>query len=44
MDKELKLVEQKLLLDNNAEYKLSEQCQPKWLSYAIVQEFPTGMQ
>jgi hypothetical protein len=43
MGKELTLVEQKLLLGDNTEYKLSKQRQPKWLSYAVVQEFPTGM-
>jgi hypothetical protein len=43
MDKELKLVEQKLLSDNNAEYRPSKQRQSKWLSYAVVQEFPAGM-
>ncbi len=43
MDKKLMLMEQKLLSGNNSEYKLSKQHQPKWLSYAIVQEFPTGM-
>ncbi len=43
MDKELKLVEQKLLSDNNAEYRPSKRHQSKWLSYAVVQEFPTGM-
>ncbi len=43
MDKELKLVEQKLLLDNNVEYRPSKRCQSKWLSYAVVQEFPAGM-
>jgi hypothetical protein len=43
MDEEIKLVEQKLLLGNNAEYKLLKRRQPKWLSYAVVQEFPTGM-
>ncbi len=43
MDEELKLVEQKLLSGNNVEYKLLKQRQPKWLSYAVVQEFPAGM-
>jgi hypothetical protein len=43
MDKELKLVEPKLLTDDNAEYKLLKRRQPKWLSYAVVQEFPAGM-
>jgi hypothetical protein len=41
--KELKLVEQKLLLDNNAEYRPSKRHQSKWLSYAVVQEFPARM-
>jgi hypothetical protein len=43
MDKELKLVEQKLLLDDNAEYRPSKRRQSKWLSYAVVQEFPARM-
>jgi hypothetical protein len=43
MDKELKLVEQKLLSDDNAEYRPSKRRQSKWLSYAVVQEFPAGM-
>jgi hypothetical protein len=43
MDEELKLVEQKLLSDDNAEYRPSKQHQSKWLSYAVVQEFPAGM-
>jgi hypothetical protein len=43
MDKELTLVEQKLLSGDNTEYKLLKRCQPKWLSYAVVQEFPSGM-
>ncbi len=43
MDKELMLVEQKLLTGDNTEYKLSKQRQPKSLSYAVVQEFPAGM-
>ncbi len=42
-DKESKLVEQKLLLGDNAEYRPSKQRQSKWLSYAVVQEFPAGM-
>ncbi len=43
MEKELKLAEQKLLLEDNAEYKLSTQRQPKWISYAVVWKFPAGM-
>ncbi len=43
LDKELKLVEQKLLLENNTEYKLPQRCQSKWLNYAVVREFPAGM-
>ncbi len=43
MDKELKLVEQKLLLKDNMEYKSSTRRQPKWISYAVVWEFPAGM-
>jgi hypothetical protein len=43
LDKELKLVEQKLLSENNTEYKLSQCRQSKWLNYAVVWEFPAGM-
>jgi hypothetical protein len=43
LDKELKLVEQKLLLENNTEYKLPQQHQSKWLNYVVVWEFPAGM-
>ncbi len=42
MDEELKLVEQKLLLENN-KYKLSKNQRSKWLNYAVMQEFPAGM-
>jgi hypothetical protein len=37
------LVEQKLLLEDNTEYKLSTGRQPKWISYAVVREFTAGM-
>jgi hypothetical protein len=43
LDKELKLVEQKLLSGNNTEYKLPQCCQSKWLNYAVVREFPADM-
>jgi hypothetical protein len=43
LDKELKLVEQKRLSENNTEYKLPQRHQSKWLNYAVVQEFPAGM-
>jgi hypothetical protein len=43
LDEELKLVKQKLLSENNTKYKLPEQRQSKWLNYAVVREFPTGM-
>jgi hypothetical protein len=43
LDKEIKLVEQKLLLENNSEYKPPQQCQSKWLKYAVIREFPAGM-
>jgi hypothetical protein len=43
LDEELKLVEQKLLSKNNTEYSLPQQCQSKWLNYAVVWEFPAGM-
>jgi hypothetical protein len=42
IDKELKLVEQKLLSENN-KYKLSKNQRFKWLNYAVLQEFPAGM-
>jgi hypothetical protein len=42
MDKELMLLEHKLLSGNNTEYKLSKPRQPKWPSYVVVQEFPQG--
>ena len=43
LDKELKLVEQKLILENNTEYKLLKQRQSKLLNYAVIREFPAGM-
>ncbi len=43
LDKELKLVEQKLLSENNTESKVPQQRQSKWLNYAVVWEFPVGM-
>jgi hypothetical protein len=42
IDEKLKLVEQKLLLENN-KYRLSKNQMSTWLNYAIVQEFPAGM-
>ncbi len=43
LDKELKLVEQKLISENNTEYKLSKRCQSNWLNYVVVRKLPTGM-
>ncbi len=43
LDKELKLVEQKLLSENNAEYKFPQRRLSKWPNYAVVREFPVGM-
>ncbi len=43
LDEELKLVEQRLLSENN-KYKLSKNQRSKWLIYVFVQEFPAGMQ
>ncbi len=43
LDDELKRVEQKLLSDNNIEYKTTKQQQSWWLNYAVVQEIPAGM-
>ena len=41
---EEKQVEQKLLSDNNMEYKITKQQHSRWIKYAVVQEFPAGMQ
>ena len=43
LDDELKLVELRLVKENNAEYKYSERQLSKWLKYAVVREFPAGM-
>ena len=42
-DDELKLVELRLVQENNAEYKYSERRLSKWIKYAVVREFPAGM-
>jgi hypothetical protein len=36
LDDELKPVEQKLLSDNNIEYKTTKRHQSQWLNYAVV--------
>ena len=43
IDEELKQIEQRLISDNNAEYKYPQHCLSKWLKYAVVREFPGGM-
>jgi hypothetical protein len=43
LDDELQRVEQKLLLENNIEYKITKQQQSRWINYAVVHEFPAGM-
>ena len=42
MDKELKELEKKLIL-TDAEYKLTNNQSKRWISYAVVREFPAGM-
>jgi hypothetical protein len=42
MDRELMALEKKLLL-TNTDYKLSKSQLKKWISYAVVREFPAGM-
>jgi hypothetical protein len=42
MDEELKIMEKKLLLTNK-DYKLTRSQSKKWISYAVVREFPAGM-
>jgi hypothetical protein len=41
-DKELMVLEKKLLL-TNTDYKLTKSQSKKWISYAVVREFPAGM-
>jgi hypothetical protein len=41
-DKELMVLEKKLLL-TNMDYKLTKSQSKKWISYAVVEEFPAGM-
>jgi hypothetical protein len=43
IDEELKQIEQHLISDNSAEYKYPQRCISKWLKYAVVREYPTGM-
>jgi hypothetical protein len=43
IDEKLKQIEQRLISDNNAEYKYPQRCVSKWLKYAVVREFPAGM-
>jgi hypothetical protein len=42
MDKELKVLENKLLLTNK-KYKLTREQSRNWVKYAVVREFPVGM-
>ncbi len=43
MDKEFKVFKQKLLLMNK-DYKLTWSQSKKWITYAVVREYPAGMQ
>ena len=40
LDEELKQIEQRLISDNNAEYRYPQRWLSKWLKYAVVREFP----
>ncbi len=42
MDEELMVLEQKVLL-TNTDYKLTRSQSKKWITYAVVREFPAGM-
>jgi hypothetical protein len=42
MDKELKVLGQKLLLTNK-DYKLTRSQSKKWITYTVVREYPAGM-
>lgn len=42
-DYELKLVETRLIEENNAEYKYPEHRLSKWIKFAVVREYPAGM-
>jgi hypothetical protein len=42
MDEELMVLEQKVLL-TDTDYKLTRSQSKKWITYAVVREFPTGM-
>jgi hypothetical protein len=41
-NEELKKIERRLILENNAEYKYSQRQLSQWLKYAVVREFPAG--
>ncbi len=43
IDKELQQIEQRLISDNNTEYKFPQRRSFKWLKYAVVREYPVGM-
>jgi hypothetical protein len=43
IDKELQQIAQRLISENNAEYKFTQHCISKWLKYAVVREYPAGM-
>jgi hypothetical protein len=43
IDEELQQIEQRLISDNNAEYKFPQRRTSKWLKYAVVREYPVGM-
>jgi hypothetical protein len=42
MDKELKVLENKLLLTNK-NYKLTREQSRNWVKYTVIREFPAGM-
>jgi hypothetical protein len=43
INEELQQIEQRLISDNNAEYKFPQCRIFKWLKYAVVREYPVGM-
>jgi hypothetical protein len=43
INKELQKIEQRLISDNNAEYKFPQHRISKWLKYTVVRDYPAGM-
>ena len=43
INEELQQIEQRLISDNNAEYRFPQRRTSKWLNYAVVREYPAGM-